>query len=152
MEYRHTQATTLGIVISVPLLAFYVFVLSLASVDSAVLIATALFAVVIESVVVLFSRLTVSIEAGSVESSFGWGWPRRSIEVRDIAAIRQVRNKWYHGWGIRKVSGGWMYNVWGLDAIEIDLRTGKKFRIGTDEPTDLLAALALHTSLRPTET
>lgn len=152
MDYRHTQTTTMGVVISVPLLTVYVVVLSLASVDSAVLIATGLFALVIESVVVMFSRLTVFVEAGSVESSFGWGWPRRIIEVRDMVAIRQVRNKWYYGLGIRKVPGGWMYNVWGFDAVEIELRSGKKFRIGSDEPEDLLAALSLHTSLRPTET
>ena len=30
-----------------------------------------------------------------------------------------VRNKWWHGWGVRWVPGGSMYNVWGLDAVEL---------------------------------
>jgi len=39
------------------------------------------------------------------------------------------------------ISGGWMYNVWGLDAVELNLTSGKVFRIGTDEPAELLAAV-----------
>jgi hypothetical protein len=42
-----------------------------------------------------------------------------------------------------------MFNVWGLDAVEIEQRNGKRFRIGTGEPADLVAALTMHTSLRP---
>jgi hypothetical protein len=38
-----------------------------------------------------------------------------------------------------------MYNVWGLDAVELELQSGKKFRIGTDEPAELLAILSLRT-------
>lgn len=81
--------------------------------------------------------------------AFGWGWPRRVIDVADITAFRPVRNKWWYGFGIRVISGGWMYNVWGLDAVELDLASGRKFRIGTDETIDLAAALTLHTALRP---
>ncbi len=55
--------------------------------------------------------------------------------------MRPVRNSWWYGWGVRKVPGGWMYNVWGYDAIELELASGKVFRIGTDDPDGLLAAL-----------
>jgi hypothetical protein len=67
----------------------------------------------------------------------------------EVVGFRVVRNKWYHGWGVRKIPGGWMYNVWGLDAVELELASGKKFRIGTDEPQDLAAALRAHLALRP---
>ena len=36
---------------------------------------------------------------------------------------------------------GVLYNVSGFDAVEIKLRTGKKFRIGTDVPQELDAAI-----------
>jgi hypothetical protein len=36
-----------------------------------------------------------------------------------------------------------MYNVWGLDAVEFELSSGKVFRIGTDEPEEPLAVLSL---------
>jgi hypothetical protein len=67
----------------------------------------------------------------------------------EIVGFRQVRNKWYYGWGVRGIPGGWMYNVWGLDAVELELASGKKFRIGTNEPEELVAALRARLALRP---
>jgi len=87
------------------------------------------------------SRLTATVDERSVTAAFGWGWPARSLEVADIVAARRVRNSWWHGWGIRKVRRGWMYNIAGYDAVELELRSGKVFRIGTDEPGALLAAI-----------
>jgi len=93
----------------------------------------------------IFTRLTVTIHEIDVTVAFGFGWPKRSIDLADVQAVRQVRNKWYHGWGIRLLKEGWMYNVWGLDAVEVDLTSGRKFRIGTDDPDGLLAALTSST-------
>ena len=90
---------------------------------------------------VVAARLTASVSEHSVTATFGWGWPRHSTDVADIVSARAVRNGWWHGWGIRKVSGGWMYNVAGHDAVELELRSGGVFRIGTDEPDALLAAV-----------
>jgi hypothetical protein len=87
------------------------------------------------------ARLTVVADARAVTASFGWGWPCRSIDRGEIESAVQVRNSWWHGWGIRKVSRGWMYNNAGRDAIELSLRSGKVFRIGTDQPAELLAAV-----------
>jgi hypothetical protein len=36
---------------------------------------------------------------------------------------------------------GWLYNVSGLDAVEIQLCSGKKFRIGTDQSSELTSIL-----------
>jgi len=44
-----------------------------------------------------------------------------------------VRNQWWWGWGIRLIPGGWLYNVSGLDAVELKMKNGRIFRIGTDE-------------------
>jgi len=48
-----------------------------------------------------------------------------------------VRNKWWWGWGIRRIHDGWLYNVSGLNAVELVMGNGKKFRIGTDQPRRL---------------
>jgi len=93
------------------------------------------------AIVAVFTRLTVTIDRTEVTAAFGFGWPKRSIDLADVQAVRQVRNEWYQGWGIRLLKDGWMYNVWGLDAVELDLRSGRKFRIGTDDPAGLLAAV-----------
>ena len=55
--------------------------------------------------------------------------------------MRRVRNKWWYGYGVRKVPNGWMYNVAGLDAVELELGEDRVFRIGTDDPAALMAAL-----------
>ena len=90
---------------------------------------------------VIAARLTVVVDDRSVTASFGWGWPRRTIDRSEIESAAAVRNSWWHGWGIRKVSRGWMYNNGGRDAIELSLRSGRVFRIGTDQPGELLEAV-----------
>ena len=106
-------------------------------------IATVAFGIALLAVVLAFSRLDVTVNAGGVVAAFLFGRPRREIKLEDVTAVRQVRNRWIQGWGIRKISGGWMYNVWGLDAVELALSSGKVFRIGTNDSGNLFAALSL---------
>lgn len=90
---------------------------------------------------VVGARLTVVVDARAVTASFGWGWPTRTVDRAEIESAVRVRNSWWHGWGIRKVSRGWMYNNAGRHAVELSLRSGRVFRIGTDQPVELLAAI-----------
>jgi len=87
------------------------------------------------------SRLIVVIEGDVLTTRFRFGWPAKSFDLRELVAVHQVRNKWYYGAGVRWIPGGSMYNVWGLDAVELEQRSGKRFRIGTDEPEALVAAI-----------
>ena len=120
-----------------------------AVVDTRVALVGGISVLFIALLVTTFNRLTVTVGSGEVRSSFGWGWPRRVIALRDITGFQVVRNRWYYGWGIRWVPRGSMFNVWGLDAVELLLASGRRFRIGSDQPHDLAAALTLHTSLEP---
>jgi hypothetical protein len=88
----------------------------------------------------LFGWLTVTVDEEAVTARFGVGLIRRRIKIKDILSAAPVRNKWYNGWGVRMLDTGWMYNVSGLDAVEIEYQGGK-FRIGTDEPEELVRAL-----------
>jgi hypothetical protein len=76
-----------------------------------------------------------------VRLAFGLGFPRKTIARADITSHEVVRNSWLLGFGIRWIKGGQMWNVWGLDAVDLALANGKTFRIGTDEPEKLDAAL-----------
>ena len=89
----------------------------------------------------LFGVLTVEVTAEEVVVSFGVGLVKKRFRVRDIRGARRVRTRWYYGWGIRRTPTGWMFNVSGLDAGEIELVNGRRFRIGTDDPERLLAAI-----------
>lgn len=86
----------------------------------------------------LFNSLTVTVDNEKICASFGPGLIKRTIQFRVVKSAEKVKNKWYYGFGIRLVPGGQMYNVAGMDAIELKLTNGRVFRIGTDEPNKLL--------------
>lgn len=98
--------------------------------------------VVLAILLVLFHSLTVRVSNKTIHLSFGVGLIRKSFSIEDINEASAVSNRWYHGWGIKKISGGWLYNVSGFDAVEIKLKNGRRNRIGTDEPKKLLAAIS----------
>ena len=87
--------------------------------------------------VILFASLTVIVNDNSVEIKFGVGLIRRKFSLQKIESCTVVRNRWWYGWGIRKIPKGWLFNVSGLDAVELSMRNGKVYRIGTDEPQKL---------------
>lgn len=90
----------------------------------------------------LFGTLTTTVDDASVLVQFGrLGLLRERIAIADITSARVVRNSVIHGIGMRYIHHGRLWNVWGLDAVELQLRNGTRFRIGTDEPQALLAAL-----------
>lgn len=86
---------------------------------------------------VLFSALTVLIEEDILEIRFGPGVIRKKFSLKDIESCQVVKNPWYYGWGIHLTPYGWLYNVSGFYAVEIRMKTGKKYRIGTNVPNDL---------------
>lgn len=90
---------------------------------------------------ILFSSLSVVIKDDILEVRFGPGIIRKKFFLKDIESCHQVKNSWYYGWGIRLTSHGLLYNVSGLDAVEIKLKSGKKYRIGTDVPLELESAI-----------
>jgi hypothetical protein len=91
--------------------------------------------------VVLFSTLTIAIEDGVLRASFGPGLIRKKVRLAEIAAVRAIPVRWWYGLGIHLTPHGWLYNVSGWKAIEITLRNGRRFCLGTDEPEDLVKAI-----------
>lgn len=104
-------------------------------------LSTGIVLIIAALIVVLGSVLTVKVDGGYVSAAFLAGWPKHRIALDDIESATRVRNKAWWGLGVRKVPGGWMYNVGGLDAIEIVRSNGKRFRIGTNDPDGLEKAL-----------
>lgn len=89
----------------------------------------------------LFWALTVEVSETDVLLRFGFGLIRKRFPLDSIVNARAVRNKWYFGWGIRLFPRGWLYNVSGLDAVELETTDGSVHRIGTDQPSELLMAI-----------
>jgi len=139
IRYRHTQigwavivAMALSMILIVVLLFLYEFNWTPVAVLGVLGICT-----------FLFASLTVEIDEEYLSVRFGPGIIRKTIPLRHIMEYQQVRSQWYNGWGIRRISGGWMFNVSGLDAVELLLQDGTKFRIGTNDGQGLVRALEI---------
>lgn len=92
-------------------------------------------------VLFLFGSLTVTVDGETVEVRFGPGLIRKRFATGRIVQATTVRNKWWYGWGIKLTPHGWLYNVSGLDAVELMMGDGRTYRIGTDDPEALAAAI-----------
>lgn len=90
---------------------------------------------------VLFSSLTVEVTDQVLRFYFGPGFWKRQFPLSDIRSVKTVRNAVYHGWGIRHTMLGWLYNVSGLRAVELEIEGEGTIRIGSDEPEQLKRAL-----------
>ena len=106
------------------------------------IISSLLLAAIFVIAITVFGRITVELDDMFLQASFGWGWPRKQLELSTAGAARIVRSRWWYGFGIRWIPHGSLWNVWGVDAVEFDVDTGKVLRISTDEPQALLAAVS----------
>ncbi len=97
---------------------------------------------VLAVLLLLFATLTVEIDKEAIRVRFGVGLIRKRFELAEVRGWEAVRNPWYCGWGIRLGPRGVLWNVSGHDAVELTLADGRRFRIGTDEPAALVAAIA----------
>lgn len=130
MEYRHTQTGYVALIVT----AFFVVVM--------IIVGASLGATGVTFCVAAFMAFLAIVVIVSPPSlpTVASGWPSAGVGHGGSSTSPTSP---------RSISGGWIYNVWGLDAVELDLASGRKFRIGTDETIDLAAALTLHTALRP---
>ena len=148
--YRHTQ---FGAVITIGIGTGIAVIIASAAISLAVLPASAwvleiatiallgCIVVFLAIVLALFASLTVEIDAEHLRISFGIGLIRKRFPLNQIDTCRPVSNPWIYGWGIRLTPHGWLYNVSGVEAVELKMKSGKTCRIGTDEPEVLTAAL-----------
>ena len=102
-----------------------------------------IYGILIIALIASFGSLNVIVDKEYLRIKFGYGIFRKKYLLKDIASVQAVRNQWYYGWGIRYwwATGMWIFNVSGLDAVEIILKNGKPRRIGTDEPKKLEKAI-----------
>jgi len=137
IRYRHTQV---GYLIIGMMTAAIILILVL-MINAGIQAVAAGVLVFIIAALYLFSSLTVIIDDEYLEARFGPGLVKKRILLKDIESAQAVRNRWYYGWGIRQTPGGWMFSVSGLSAVELTLKNGSHFRIGTNAPQELESAI-----------
>ena len=140
--YKHAQAGKFSRVTFGALILIFLFpALWRGANDPAAIWIFSLLAALMLVGLLLFHALTVEVARGYVRLRFGIGVIRKRFRVRDIEAAETVRNRWWYGWGIKLTPHGWLFSVSGFDAVQIRLKNGRQYRIGTDEPDRLLAAI-----------
>lgn len=144
MKYKHTQIGYLMLVITLAVLVFFMWVYITASAESTSINSGPNFAISAIMVLIIlilasFWSLQVNIDEKILRIKFGYGIYQKKFLLSDIISAKTVKNRWYYGWGIRfcLYPKTWIYNVSGLEAVEIKLKNGKTYRIGTDEPKKL---------------
>lgn len=136
MPYHHTQR---GILIVVVCLAFAL--LNAATVWRSGQWSAAIILITLIAIALVFSSLTVELNGKELRWYFGPGFWTYRLPLDEIETVAAVRNHWWNGFGIRMRPGFRLYNVSGLDAVELRLKSGDVRRIGTDDLQGLSAAL-----------
>jgi hypothetical protein len=136
IPYRHTQR---GILIVVVCLASAV--LAAATVWRSGQWSAAIVPIALIAAALVFSSLTVEVNGKGLRWYFGPGFWTYRLALDEIETVAVVRNHWWNGFGIRMRPGFRLYNVSGLDAVELRLKSGDVRRIGTDDPQGLSASL-----------
>lgn len=93
----------------------------------------------------VFSSMTVRVGDGELRWWLGpvRGFGRR-IAIADIESIETTKTNLFEGWGIHlTIWHGWVWNVSGFNAVEIRLRNGTRYAVGTPEPQAVIAAVEL---------
>ena len=144
MNYRHTQISYLMLLVTLAVLVPFAWAHITASteppsVDSGTNFLVTTIMVLILFILASFWSLQVIIDEKYLRIKFGYGIYHKKFSLHDIISAKTAKNHWYYGWGIRRWLWPkmWIYNVSGFDAVEIQLKNGKRYRIGTDEPKKL---------------
>lgn len=148
MNYKHTQIGYLTIFATVAVFGLFSWTQMMAraeppSVNSGSNLLVTAFMVFVLLLLVSFWTLNVEITKEKILIKFGYGFVRKSFNLSDVVSAKSVKNKWYFGWGVRRWFWPkmWIYNVSGFDAVEIVLKNGNIYRIGTDESDKLERAI-----------
>ena len=146
--YKHTQIGYLILVVTLAVLVLFTWIQITAraeppSVNSGTNFAITSIMALILFVLVSFTTLTTSTDKNFLRIKFGYGIFARKFALNQIASVKSVKNHWYYGWGVKVWFWPymWIYNVSGLDAVEIIMRNGKTYRLGTDTPKELEVAI-----------
>ena len=136
-EYQHTQIGYLLVASYAAVLLVFAYLSVVTDFNPFVLTGLVTMLIVLASLPVL----TVTIGDGAVRIHFGVGVIRKRFLLEEIRAYRVVKNRWFYGWGIKYTPHGWLFNVSGFSAIELEMTSGKTYRIGMDDPEGLAIAL-----------
>jgi hypothetical protein len=140
IRYKSTQLgwVTIGIIL---IIASILLVTSFNNVSSYKELKL-LIAFLVLVLLLLFHSLTTIVTDRYLKVYFGIGLIRKVIPLDQIQHCEIKKNQCVFGWGIRIGTGFILWNVSGLNSVELTLKNRKwKFRVGTDKPEELRDAI-----------
>lgn len=99
---------------------------------------------VLIATMLLFYKLTISINRDRIILTYGIGIIRIQLNIRQLESVEITRTPWYYGLGIRLSPKGLIYNMQSLKAVRISLSKNGKARtvfIGTPQPEQFKKAI-----------
>ncbi len=134
MPYQSFQFNRLlSLLIPLELWLGYLFIMQVGSkpMSFSIFIMTQLF---LFAVILLFYGLWINVTDDQIKIRYGIGLISFQFDLAEIKSVKVVRNKWYYGVGIRFIPHGMLYNIYGLDAVElVFFNRSRIVRIGSAE-------------------
>lgn len=93
--------------------------------------------VVLDVSLILFSTLTVEINEGTLDIRIGPGILHKKFNLNDVRECFIPHSLFHPTLGERMMPDGWLYNLSGTHAVELKMKNGRYYRIGTDVPNEL---------------
>ena len=129
MNYKHTQIGWV-IICSLGIAAIVTFFVN----------ASLLLVGILVILGILFATLTVSVGAQDITIVFGLGLIRKRFELKEIENC-QISKSRCCSWGIHGWRKRWLFNVSGFHSVELKMKNGMTYFIGTDQPAGLEKAI-----------
>ena len=89
----------------------------------------------------IFSSLQIRITKEYIAWWFGLPFIGRRVRLKEIDSVAAIRTNIVEGWGIHLTWHGWLWNVSGFNAVQIVLRSGTRYAVGTPEPQAVIDAI-----------
>jgi hypothetical protein len=139
----YTQFGKFSVIVLLPIFIFCLVVLLVNGFnDPAMSITLSFVALTFFICLLIFYKLTISINDTHLSFKLGIGLVSRKYPFSDIKTCKPVRNSLFYGVGIRFLPDGWLYNVSGCYAIELTFKNRKsRVRIGTDQPEEITSVI-----------
>lgn len=144
MKYNHTQTNFLLLYLIPTITMIFWTILIFSGIDLKTYILQFWIILILSIFIIIsFSTLNVLVNEEHLQIKFSYGIFKKSFLLNNIVSIKIVRNHWYYGWWIRVWFNPymWIYNIYWLDAIELIMKNGRIYRIGTDDVANLKKAI-----------
>ena len=104
--------------------------------------------IVFIAIILLFYKLTITIDNEKITAIFGIGIFKKSMNLIDIHSIESYKIPWYAGIGVRLTPKGWLWNVKMGKAILIQNKSKTQtFLVGSNEVNKIISVLEKNTNL-----